>query len=127
MEIKQNIAARLSPNDVIKLREVADQYGTTVSSIVSSILHEILDKLYDSDGNMLNINSVKLKSNLSSDNAYYTIKDISKLLGMNPDTLGRAVRRNRAKVSHFVRSGIMYVLLKDIIKLYGKDKHGEKR
>lgn len=127
MEFKQIISVRLEPNDVVRLREVANRYGITISSVVAAGLGEMLDKLYDSDGNMLDKSSVRLKSQISSDNAYYTIKDISKSLGMNPDTLGRAVRRNRAKVSHFVRSGIMYVFLKDIIKLYGKDKYDKKR
>lgn len=123
MEIKQIVSVRLAPNDVIRLREVSSRYGVTSSMVISAGLGSILDKLYDSDGNLLNQDSIQLKSCLSQDNAYYTIKDVSKCLGVNPDTLGKIVRRNRIKVSHFVRSGSMYVLLKDILKLYGKNKH----
>lgn len=127
MEFKKLLSVRLDPNDVVRIQEVAGRYGVPVSSIISLGVSSLLERLYDSEGNMLEGAQVRAKENIDCELGFYLVDIVARSMGINRGSLMTYVWRNRGKIASFIYAGKLYVSLKDIIKLYGKNKYGKKR
>lgn len=127
MNFKKLVSVRLNPNDFVRIQEVAERYGAPISSIISLGVSSFLERLYDSEGNILTTAQIRGKEIIDCESGFFPVGLVARYMGMNNVSLRSFVWRNRDSITSFYHSKKLYVSLKDIIKLYGKDKHGKKR
>ena len=122
MENKKIVSVRLSYNDIARLQETAQRHGTTVSLLISLSVSDMLNRLYDDEGFLRDKEQQFIIQSIDRLEGYYPSPQLAERFKVSPDCLRRSLWRNKRKIRVITQSGKSYVKLKDVLKLYGKNK-----
>jgi hypothetical protein len=118
---KEHITIRINPDAKMQLKELADIAGGTISNLINLSIDMMLEKAYNADGFVKNLNNhnpfiIDMYGKKYID-GYFDVAKVANISGINPNTIRTWIKRNKIKtISHNNR---YYVKLRDV---YGKNK-----
>ena len=121
---REVISVRISPENRMRIEEVAKRFGFAMSSVVNMCLCKVFAEIYDVDGNMSPIASLDACRAIRTEEGCFPLAVLARAFGVREKSMSK--RLWRRCVRPVKRRNELYFLYKDVVRIYGEEEKDHK-